>query len=152
MPESLDILWTPSDGFIQQSGLKKYENWLEDQFGLTFNDYEDFWQWSNNHFEDFWESLWKYFDVISHSEYDSVIDSYQMPGARWFNGATLNYAEHIFRKKSEDRPALLFANESGEKKEISWKELEGQVTSIQAFLKSKGIGKGDRVAGYLLTP
>ncbi|MGB0346333.1 MAG: acetoacetate--CoA ligase [Balneolaceae bacterium] len=149
MPDSPDILWTPSNGFIQQSGLKKYENWLEDQFGLTFNDYEEFWQWSNNHFEDFWESLWKYFDVISHSEYDSVIDSYQMPGARWFNGATLNYAEHIFRKKSEDRPALLFANESGEKKEISWKELEGQVTSIQAFLKSKGIGKGDRVAGYL---
>lgn len=149
MADSSDILWSPSSDFIQQSGLKKYENWLKDQFGLTFNNYEEFCQWSNNHFEDFWESLWKYFNVISHSDYESVIDSYEMPGARWFNGATINYAEHIFRQKSDDRPALIFANESGLKKEISWEELEDQVASIQAFLKSKGIQKGDRVAGYL---
>lgn len=72
-----------------------------------------------------------------------------MPGARWFSGATLNYAEHIFRMKSEDRPALIFANETGDRKKISWGELEQQVTSVQAFLVSKGITKGDRVAGYL---
>ncbi len=149
MADSSDILWSPPSDFIHQSGLKKYENWLEDQFGLTFNDYEEFWQWSNNHFEDFWESLWQYFEIISHSDYESVIDTYDMPGAKWFNGATLNYAEHIFRQKSDDRPALIFTNESGLKNEISWGELEKQVASIQAFLRSKGIQKGDRVAGYL---
>jgi acetoacetyl-CoA synthetase len=149
MPDLKDILWEPSDEFIQHSGLKKYEKWLENEFGLTFNGYEDFWRWSNNHFEDFWESLWKYFEIIAHTPYESVIDSYEMPGARWFNGATLNYAEHIFQQKSDDRPALIFANESGEKRDISWEELEDQVASIQAFLKSKGIQKGDRVAGYL---
>lgn len=149
MPESTDILWTPTTDFIQQSGLKKYERWLGEQFGLEFDNYEDFWKWSNDHFEDFWESLWKYFEVISHSEYESVIDTYEMPGARWFNGTTLNYAEHIFRKKSEDRPALIFANEAGVKREVSWQELDNQVASIQSFLRSKGIQKGDRVAGYL---
>ncbi len=149
MPESADILWSPSDDFIQQSGLKNYEKWLEDEFGLTFKDYEEFWRWSNNHFEDFWESLWKYFDVISHSGYESVIDTYEMPGARWFNGATLNYAEHIFRQKSNERPALIFVNEDDEIQELTWYGLERYVTAAQGFLKSKGIKKGDRVAGYL---
>ncbi len=144
-----DILWSPTPDFIQQSGLKKYQQWLEQEFGLTFKSYEELWKWSNSHFEDFWESLWAYFKIISHSDYDSVVDSYDMPGARWFNGATLNYSEHIFKQKTTDRPALLFANEAGVKQEISWQELESQIASIQAFLRSKGIKKGDRVAGYV---
>jgi len=149
MPDPSDILWSPSFDFIQKSGLKKYEQWLEENFDLRFKDYEDLWKWSNDHFEDFWESLWKYFEIISHSEYEKVIDTYEMPGANWFTGATLNYAEHIFRRKTKVRPALIFANESGEKKEISWDELETKVASVQAFLREKGLQKGDRVAGYL---
>lgn len=144
-----DILWSPTPDFIKQSGLKKYQQWLGQEFGLNFKNYEELWKWSNSHFEDFWESLWAYFKIISHSDYNSVVDSYDMPGARWFNGATLNYSEHIFRQKTTERPALLFANEAGVKQEISWQELESQVASIQAFLRSKGIKKGDRVAGYV---
>ena len=136
-----DILWSPTPDFIKQSGLKKYQQWLEQEFGLSFKNYEELWKWSNSHFEDFWESLWAYFKIISHSEYDSVVNSYDMPGARWFNGATLNYSEHIFRQKTTERPALLFANEAGVKQEIAWQELESQVASIQAFLRSKGIKK-----------
>ncbi|NET34871.1 MAG: acetoacetate--CoA ligase [Cyanothece sp. SIO1E1] len=149
MPDPTDILWTPSADFIKNSGLKKYERWLGDQFGLEFGSYEELWKWSNDHFEDFWESLWKYFDIKAHSGYNSVIDTYEMPGARWFNGATLNYAEHIFRMRSDDRPALIFANESEDRVNISWKELENQVSSVQSFLKEQGIQTGDRVAGYL---
>lgn len=149
MADHADILWNPSNEFVQNSGLKKYERWLEEEFDLRFKNYEEFWRWSNDHFEDFWESLWSYFEVISHSDYEQVIDTQTMPGAKWFTGATLNYAEHIFRMKSEDRPALIFVNEAGDRRAISWKELEAQVTSIQEFLRSKGIQKGDRVAGYL---
>ncbi|MBO6793991.1 MAG: acetoacetate--CoA ligase [Balneolaceae bacterium] len=149
MADHADILWNPSNEFVQNSGLKKYERWLEEEFDLRFKNYEEFWRWSNDHFEDFWESLWKYFEVISHSDYEQVIDTQSMPGARWFTGATLNYAEHIFRMKSEDRPALIFANEACDQRALSWKELEAQVASIQEFLRSKGIQKGDRVAGYL---
>ncbi len=149
MADRTDILWTPSDDFIQNSGLKKYERWLEEEFDLRFKNYEDFYRWSNEHYEDFWESLSSYFDIQFHSNYERVIDTEEMPGARWFTGATLNYAEHIFRMKSEDRPALIFANETGDRKKISWGELEQQVASVQAFLVSKGITKGDRVAGYL---
>jgi len=149
MPETTDILWTPSLEFVNNSGLRKYERWLDDQFGLKFGSYEELWKWSNDHFEDFWESLWKYFDIKAHSGYSSVIDTYDMPGARWFNGATLNYAEHIFRMKSDDQPALIFANELGDRVHVSWKELENQVSSVQSFLKEQGIQTGDRVAGYL---
>lgn len=149
MPEIANILWTPSPDFVNNSGLKKYERWLNDQFGLQFKSYGELWKWSNDHFEDFWESLWKYLDIKAHSGYSSVIDRYDMPGARWFNGATLNYAEHIFRMKSDDRPGLIFANESGDRVNVSWKELENQVSSVQSFLKEQGIQKGDRVAGYL---
>ncbi len=149
MADRTDILWTPSDDFIQNSGLKKYERWLEEEFDLRFKNYEDFWRWSNEHYEDFWESLSSYFDIQFHSNYERVIDTEEMPGARWFTGATLNYAEHIFRMKSEDRPALIFANETGDRKKISWGELEQQVASVQAFLVSNSITKGDRVAGYL---
>ena len=149
MAKSNDILWRPTFDFIQQSGLNTYQQWLEYKYGLTFDNYEELWAWSNSHFEDFWKSLWTYFKIISHSEYDTVINSCDMPGARWFNGATLNYSEHIFRQKTNDRPALIFANEAGVREEISWQKLESQVASIQAFLRSKGIKKGDRVAGYI---
>lgn len=116
MAERTDILWTPSNDFILNSGLKKYESWLEEEFNLRFKNYEDFWRWSNEHYEDFWESLSSYFDIQFHSNYERIIDTEEMPGARWFSGATLNYAEHIFRMKSEDRPALIFANETGDRK------------------------------------
>ena len=144
-----DILWSPTPDFIKQSGLKKYQQWLGQEFGLSLRIMRNFGSGQIPHFEDFWESLWAYFKIISYSEYDSVVNSYDMPGARWFNGATLNYSEHIFRQKTTERPALLFANEAGVKQEISWQELESQVASIQAFLRSKGIKKGDRVAGYV---
>ncbi len=149
MNDQSGILWQPNQEFITNSGLTRYQHWIEKNYSLSFANYEEFWKWSNDHYEDFWESLWKYFEIKSHSEYSSVIDAQEMPGARWFNGATLNYAEHIFRNKSDSRPALIFANESGLQQKISWRELESSVASVQAFLREKGIKAGDRVAGYL---
>ncbi len=149
MSENEHILWTPSDEFIRNSNLNDYEDWLKQEKGLSFESYHDLWEWSCTNVEDFWESLWEYFDIISHSEYDQVLSSHSMPGASWFEGATLNYAEHIFRNKSEDRPALIFANEAKETGTLSWEELEQRVASTRDFLKSKGVSKGDTVAAYL---
>lgn len=144
-----EILWEPNNEFFHSSGLMKYQRWVEERFDLEFSGYEEFWNWSNDHYEDFWESLWEYFDIQSHADYKSVTDGNEMPGVQWFNGATLNYSEHIFRHKSGSRPALLFANEAGIRREISWEQLESNVASVQAFLIEKGIQQGDRVAGYL---
>ncbi|MCC5915163.1 MAG: acetoacetate--CoA ligase [Balneolaceae bacterium] len=144
-----NILWTPLDEFIENSNLKKYERWLEKQYGLKFSSYMELWEWSVQNTEQFWESLWDYFEIIHHSPYNKVLSSYDMPGARWFEGATLNYAEHIFRMKSDDRPALQFRSESGRNETVSWHELEQKVSAVRSFLVKEGIGKGDRVAAYI---
>lgn len=143
------IHWKPSNGFVKQSHLKGYEKWLADYKGLRFSSYEELWEWSVRDIETFWESLWHYFSIQNHAEYSSVTSSQKMPGVNWFNGAELNYAEHIFRMKSEGQPALIFASESGIKKEVSWAELEQKVAAVRAFLVEQGIEKGDRVAAYI---
>ena len=144
-----EILWRPSEDFVNHSNLKHFENWLEDEKGLKFNSYDALWQWSVDNVEDFWESVWKYFEIISHSPYRFVLSSLEMPGAKWFEGATLNYSEHIFRQKSNERPALIFYSESQTRTEISWEELESKVIILQEYLIDIGVGKGDRVVGYL---
>lgn len=149
MSDKEHILWFPSEDFAQSSNLYKYEKWLKEYKGLSFNSYRDLWEWSCSNIEDFWESLWEYFDVIYHSEYDQILSSHSMPGTIWFEGATLNYAEHIFRQKSPDRAALIFTNELKEIGSLSWVGLEQYVASTRDFLISKGVSKGDTVAGYL---
>lgn len=143
------ILWKPSTNFLQNSNLKNFEYWLKEKKGLSFDTYHHLWEWSNEHLEDFWESLWEYFEIRSYSEYETVVSTHEMPGASWFEGATLNYSEHIFRQKSNSRPALHFKSENGALISVSWEKLEAQVSSLRTFLISKGIEKGDRVAGYL---
>ncbi len=145
----MKLLWQPDQTFIENSNLQKYLNWLADNYGYHFLTYHDVWQWSVENIEEFWESIWKFFDIISYSPYKKVLSSYEMPGAKWFEGSTLNYAEHIFRSKNEDHPAILFQSERQSLKEISWEELQNQVASMAAFLKSIGIQKGDRVVAFL---
>lgn len=140
-------LFTPTTTFKESSNLYHYQTWLATTKNLQFPDYDALWKWSTDHPADFWESCWEYFAVIGHSPYTSVMKG-EMPTTDWFSGATLNYAEHIFRKKTTDRPALIFQNETG-RKAISWTELETQVLACQTFLKEQGIKSGDCVAAYL---
>ncbi|MFY0651732.1 MAG: acetoacetate--CoA ligase [Cyclobacteriaceae bacterium] len=149
MASPKNLLWTPSEEFTRQSNLKKFERWLSEIKGLNFESYNELWLWSTENIESFWEYIWQYFDIISHSEYTSVLEPKSMPGARWFNGASLNYAEHIFRNKTQDHPALIFKNEVEDSKKVSWIELEHQVSSVQQYLIDAGITKGDCIAGYL---
>ena len=144
-----NTLWTPTDRFISESNLKRYEQWLEENRGLRFDSYREMWEWSVKDVEGFWESLWDYFEIINHSQYKRVLSSEEMPGSRWFEGAKLNYAEHIFRMKSDERPALEFRSETGRNETVSWQELEEKVAAIRAFLVNEGIGKGDRVVAYI---
>lgn len=116
---------------------------------MRFGSYREIWEWSARDVDGFWESLWEYFEIIHHSPYKRVLSTEEMPGARWFEGATLNYAEHIFRMKSDERPALQFRSETGHSKTVSWQELEEKVASVRTFLVNEGIGKGDRVAAYI---
>ena len=142
-------LWEGSQHFKESSHLFHYQQWLSYNHGLEFNTYHELWEWSIHNIEDFWESIWNYFDVISHSPYTKVLSSHKMPEGKWFKGATLNYAEHLFRKAKDNQTAIVFGNEVGDYVEMSWKELKAKVASFSTYLKSIGINKGDRVVAFL---
>ncbi|MFN8349343.1 MAG: AMP-binding protein [Spirosomataceae bacterium] len=148
---SLKPLWAPSRAFAEQSNFKKYQNWLFVKKGLYFRDYHDLWDWSVTDLEDFWESIWQFCEVKSHSMYwDVLVNSKkELSDTQWFTGSSVNYAEHIFRSKNANRPALLYQSEREPLREVSWKDLEKQVAALAAYLRRSGVGVGDRVAAVL---
>jgi len=134
---------------ISDSNLTAYQQWLSANKGMSFDNYDQLWQWSVNHVAEFWESVAEYFRVIFNQPYTSVLSGSQMPNFRWFEGATLNYAEHIFQQANADHPAIIFKQEGNPVVETSWAELEQQVAAFAAFMKSKGVQKGDRVVAFI---
>src|SRR4051794_31828570 len=127
-----------------------YMRWLEAERGLTFNgDYHALWRWSVENVEDFWASIWERFDVISDAPHTSVLDTHEIPGAGWFRGSELNYAEHIFRGKDDAALAIQHSGEGRDLAEISWGELRNRVAAMAAGLRGLGVERGDRVAAYL---
>lgn len=143
------MLWKPGESFIKNANLYHFEQWLETQHGLKFKNYSQLWEWSVNQPEAFWEAIWKYFEVISHTPYKKVMSDDEMPKTKWFEGSTLNYAEHIFRNQNSDFPAIVFKSETNDLTEISWDELSDKVAAFSDFLKKSGVRKGDRVVGFL---
>ncbi len=142
-------LWTPSPGSIQNANLTHYINWLSKNKNLHFDSYHQLWQWSVENIDDFWESLWSYFDILSDGHYKAVRSGGTMPGIQWFDGTRLNYAEHVFRNFKTGETAIIHATEYIPLQSITWDELKKNTSSFQHFLKSAGIGEGDRVVAYL---
>ncbi len=126
-----------------------YMSWLDAERGLRFERYDELWQWSVTEPDAFWRSIWDYFEVISSGTAEAVTDGSGMPGTRWFQGTELNYAEHIFRNRSDDSPAILAASEKRDLHTITWGELRRLVAAAAAGLKQLGVGPGDRVAAYM---
>jgi acetoacetyl-CoA synthetase len=143
------ILWEPPRERVEASGLARYLRWLDERKGLRFDDYDALWRWSVEHLEDFWASLWEYFEVQASAPYARVLDARKMPGAKWFEGARLNYAEHAFRRASAERPALVVRSETRPPAEVSWAALEREVAAIAAGLRAIGVRPGDRVVSYM---
>lgn len=149
MNETPKLLWQPAAEFKRESNLNAYLDWLRKTKKSNFQDYDSLWEWSVTKTDEFWQSIYDYFGVISHSPYEQVLSDDPMPDAKWFEGATVNYAEHIFRKSSSTHAAIIFQSESGESKEVSWEELKEQVTALASYLKSLGVEKGDCIAAFL---
>lgn len=143
------LLWKPSAAFKQQTNIAKYTQWLQDKKQLAFDNYHDLWDWSVNEIEDFWASLWEYFDIQSPTSYQTVLSSREMPGAKWFEGANINFAEHVFRHMNSDEPAIISKSELHPLQEMSWQTLCDQAASFAAGLRAAGVRKGDRVVAYM---
>ena len=143
------FLWEPSEKMKQQANLTQYMQWLKSEKGLHFDDSEKLWEWSVNSLDEFWASIWEYFHIKSSQPYKTVLAERKMPGAQWFSGAELNYAEHVFRNATSSRPALVFQSETKPLTEISWEELYQKVSSVAQALRAMGVQRGDRVVSYL---
>ncbi|MEZ4906636.1 MAG: acetoacetate--CoA ligase [Saprospiraceae bacterium] len=144
-----ELLWKPSIGFAENSRLNHFLNWLSQNKNLKFDNYSELWDWSVNEIEDFWLSVVDYFEVDYSGEIEKVLSGTKMPDFKWFQGIKLSYSEHIFKNKNERNPAIISYDEFGNYRELSWSELEEKVASFAYYLKSVGVGYGDRVAAYL---
>ena len=140
-----------SPPFVPQ--IRLYQQWLAQHRGLHFDDYQAMWQWSVTHLEDFWQSAWDYLNLQSPTPHTSVLERNVMPGARWFVGAQVNYAQQVFRHvaaaHAAGMPAIIANNERGQRRELSWPELRRQAAALSLHLKAQGVQPGDRVAAYL---
>lgn len=144
-----DPLWVPDAARKSASNLAEYMRWLNGSGRSSAVDYPDLYRWSVESPADFWKSLWDYFSPLHHHPYETVLaDPKKMPGARWFTGSTLNFAENLLRYR-DDRIALVSWLEKGRRQQLSYAELYGQVARLAHYLREKGIGMGDRVAGFM---
>jgi acetoacetyl-CoA synthetase len=143
------LLWEPSAEFRDASTMTDYMAWLERERGLRFGDFPALWRWSVDHLEAFWSSVVDYYRIPLRGQWDRVLADPTMPGARWFEGAEINYAEAIIARLGADRPALMFASERDGLRAMSGSEFESSVAAAAAGLRRLGVARGVRVAAVV---
>ncbi|HEY6354657.1 MAG TPA: AMP-binding protein, partial [Burkholderiaceae bacterium] len=142
---------------LPEPQITRYLSWLRSTRGLQFADYDALWRWSVNDLDAFWTSMWDFFGLQSPTPFARALSSEQMPGARWFEGAQVNYARQVLRHADEahaaGHPAVVFADEpmlaAGQLQSLSWPQLRAQVAAMAAALRRMGVRRGDRVCAYL---
>ncbi len=135
------VLWTPPDSLLQRCELGAYRR----ERGL--DTYEELWRWSVDQPEAFWGSIWDRYGLGERGE--TVLASPDMPGAQWFPGALVNYAQRAFQDRDPDALAIIAGGEDRDDAQLTWGELEAMTRRAAAGLRARGVGKGDRVAAYL---
>jgi acetoacetyl-CoA synthetase len=142
-------LWEPSPEEREQAEMTRFMRWAAQRNERPFDGYEALWRWSVQELEEFWASIWEFCGVRSFTPYERVLSSRAMPGARWFEGSTLNYAENVLVERDPSAVAVLHTSELRELGEITWGELSAQVAATAGGLRSLGVGRGDRVVAYM---
>jgi len=144
-----ELIWEPSEERKKQTNMFKFINYINDRRDKDFKDYDHLYDWSIKNIPEFWESLWDFMDIKYSKIYDQVlVNGDRMPGAKWFVGAELNFAENLLRYR-DDRPALIFKGETTDTLRISYAELYDMVARLAKSLREMGIKKGDRVVGFM---
>lgn len=144
-----DILWQPTEKCRTSSKMFEFLTRIAEKYHLPDNEYYTVHGWSVKHPDQFWAEIWDYCNVKFSRNYDQVVDDpVKMPGAKWFEGARLNFAENLLRRK-DDHTAIIFWGEDSVKKEITYAELFEQVRNVAAGFRKLGLKKGDRVAAFM---
>ena len=144
-----DILWQPSPERIHTTRIDQFRRFINDRHALQINDYPTLHQWSIDQRPDFWAAIVEFFDVQFRTPPSTVlVEGTPMPSAQWFPGATLNFAEHLLRRR-DDHPAVVAIGEDGQREQLSYAELARHVAGLQRSLQAAGVGLGDRVAACM---
>ncbi|HEY5694950.1 MAG TPA: acetoacetate--CoA ligase [Gaiellaceae bacterium] len=143
------VVWTPSPERIASATITRYREWLNETRGLSLDGYHELWQWSVDELEEFWASIWEFFEVEASEPYERVLTTHEMPGAKWFPGARLSYARHVFRGRNDGDVAIRHASELRPLGEWTWGELRARAGAVAGALRESGVAAGDRVAAYL---
>ncbi|HKV43332.1 MAG TPA: acetoacetate--CoA ligase [bacterium] len=142
------VLWEPTAQDRARATITKYLAWLGTTRGRMFGSYEELWRWSVTDLEGFWASIWEFFDVRSHHAYTRVLADRRFPGATWFPGAAINYAEHALRRRDE-HPAVLSHSEVRPPATLTYAQLYGETAAVTSALRQMGVRHGDRVVAYM---
>ena len=141
--------WMPGPRARETTRLGQFISWTERAREVTFADYQSFWQWSVDELERFWSALWDYAEVMSDGAPGIVLASQQMPGAVWFPGTALNWAEHVMRADAPDEVCMIAYSQTRAERRVTRAELTAEVAGVAAGLRRLGVRRGDRVFAYL---
>ena len=145
----MDPIWSPSPERIERAKLTRFMRFVRERYHAPVPDYASLHRWSIEFPENFWSALWDFCEVCAQARATQIIeDGNRMPGARWFSEARLNYAENLLRR-DDDTPAIIFRNERGQRRQLSWRELRRETARIADGLRAAGVTPGDRVVGFL---
>lgn len=142
-------LWTPGSETKQNSNMQAFLSLIAEKYSLTSDEFKTIHEWSIKNTNEFWTEIWNFTEIKYSKSFDKVVDdAHKMPGAKWFEGARLNFAENLLKRKDEHK-ALIFWGEDSIKKEITYAELYEQVKRLAAGFRKLGLQKGDRVAAFM---
>jgi acetoacetyl-CoA synthetase len=148
----------PNSDHRSSHQIERYQRWLAQTLGLQFASYDELWRWSVGDLPAFWSSIWDYFEIASPTPWRAVLaEPASMPGARWFEGAQVNYARQVLRHvdaaHAAGQPAIVFRDEllhgADRSVELSWPDLRRQVAAMALALRGMGVRRGDRVVAWL---
>jgi len=143
------LLWKPSEDKIKNSNMYRFMGLINENYNQNFTEYDPLYQWSIENISDFWATMWEFADIKASKPYDQVIDDVtKMPGAKWFSGARLNFAENLLRYR-DDQVALIFKGEDHDSTTMTYSELYDEVARVAKSLKEAGVQTGDRVAAFM---
>ena len=146
---SHQLLWEPTDEYKKSSNMYTFLTRIAEKYNLRDNEYYTVHKWSVEHITDFWAEIWDFCNIKHSQTYEQVVDDpKKMPGAKWFTGSRLNFAENLLSRK-DDHPAMIFWGEDVIRKQLTYAELYEQVRLAAAGLKRLGVEKGDRVAAFM---
>ena len=144
-----DLLWVPSAERAAQANINAFTGWLAATRGLEFPGYQELWDWSVTDTSGFWQAIWDYNDIVATAQPSAALGHQQMPGAEWFPGARLNYAENVMRAEAPGEVALYYHSETVPVTAMYWDELGPAVRTLATRLRDLGVQPGDRVASML---